>query len=175
MTMLLETTRLLLREMTPNDFAALYAVLGDSDITEHYPYTFDEARVKNWIVRNMERYQKDGFGLWAVILKETGEMIGDCGITLQNIHGQMLPEVGYHIRKDHQRRGFASEAAAACIRWAFENHDFPAVYSYMKYTNIPSQKTAMKNGMQFIEEYEDPDNTFTRVYRITREKWEETL
>ena len=45
----------------------------------------------------------------------------------------------------------------------------------MKYTNIPSQKTAMKNGMQFIEEYEDPDNTFTRVYRITREKWEETL
>ena len=173
--MLLETTRLLLREMTPNDFAALYAVLGDSDITEHYPYTFDEARVKNWIVRNMERYQKDGFGLWAVILKETGEMIGDCGITLQNIHGQMLPEVGYHIRKDHQRRGFASEAAAACIRWAFENHDFPAVYSYMKYTNIPSQKTAMKNGMQFIEEYEDPDNTFTRVYRITREKWEETL
>ena len=102
--MLLETTRLLLREMTPNDFAALYAVLGDSDITEHYPYTFDEARVKNWIVRNMERYQKDGFGLWAVILKETGEMIGDCGITLQNIHGQMLPEVGYHIRKDHQRR-----------------------------------------------------------------------
>ena len=151
--MILETTRLLLREMTPNDFAALYAVLGDSDIAEHYPYTFDEARVKNWIVRNMERYQKDGFGLWAVILKETGEMIGDCGITLQNIHGQMLPEVGYHIRKDHQRRGFASEAAAACIRWAFENHDFPAVYSYMKYTNIPSQKTAMKNGMHFIEEY----------------------
>ena len=151
--MILETTRLLLREMTPNDFAALYAVLGDTDITEHYPYTFDEARVKNWIVRNMERYQKDGFGLWAVILKETGEMIGDCGITLQNIHGQMLPEVGYHIRKDHQRRGFASEAAAACIRWAFENHDFPAVYSYMKYTNIPSQKTAMKNGMHFIEEY----------------------
>ena len=88
--MLLETTRLLLREMTPNDFAALYAVLGDSDIAEHYPYTFDEARVKNWIVRNMERYQKDGFGLWAVILKETGEMIGDCGITLRG-RPQHLP------------------------------------------------------------------------------------
>jgi RimJ/RimL family protein N-acetyltransferase len=170
--MILETKRLILREMGPNDYDALYAVLADPDITEHYPYTFDETRVRNWIARNMERYSKDGFGLWAVVLKETGEMIGDCGITMQNIHGTMLPEIGYHIRKDWQRRGYASEAAAACIRWAFETHDFPAVYSYMKYTNIPSQRTAMKNGMTFLEEYEDPDNTYTRVYAITRKEWE---
>ena len=169
--MILQTQRLLLRELTPGDFDALYAVLGDSDIAEHYPYTFDEARVRNWITRNRERYQKDGFGLWAVILKETGELIGDCGITLQPIHGRWLPEIGYHIRKDHQRKGYASEAAAGCIRLAFEKHRFPAVYSYMKYTNIPSQKTAIKNGMQFLEEYPDPDNTVTRVYRITAEEW----
>ena len=100
-------------------------------------------------------------------------MIGDCGITMQNIHGQWLPEIGYHIRADHQRKGYASEAAAACIRYAFENYDFPAVYSYMKYTNIPSQKTAIKNGMRFIEEYEDSDNTYTRVFAITRTEWEE--
>ena len=66
-----------------------------------------------------------------------------------------------------------SEAAAACIRFAFEKHDFPAVYSYMKHTNIPSQQTAMKNGMRFVEEYEDPDNTYTRVYVINRKEWEE--
>jgi len=171
--MILETERLILREMDQNDFHALYAVLADSDIMEHYPYTFDETRVRNWIVRNMERYQKDGFGLWAVVRKETGEMIGDCGITMQNIHGRWLPEIGYHIRADHQRKGYASEAAAASIRYAFENYGFPAVYSYMKYTNIPSQKTAMKNGMRFIEEYEDSDNTYTRVFAITRTEWEE--
>lgn len=170
--MILETQRLILREMDPNDFDALYAVLADSDITEHYPYSFDETRVRNWITRNMARYSKDGFGLWAVVLKETGEMIGDCGITMQNIHGTMLPEIGYHIRKDRQRRGYASEAAAACIRYAFENYAFPAVYSYMKYSNIPSQRTAMKNSMTFLEEYEDPDNTYTRVYVITRKEWE---
>lgn len=169
--MILETERLTLRELTDDDYAALYAVLADSDIMEHYPYTFDEARVRRWIRRNRERYQQDGFGLWAVVLKETGEMIGDCGITMQNIHGTMLPEIGYHIRADRQRRGYASEAAARCIQYAFENHDFPAVYSYMKYTNIPSQQTAVKNGMKFIEEYPDPDNTYTRVYRITREEW----
>ena len=170
--MILETERLILREMMPADFDPLYAVLADSDIMEHYPYTFDETRVRNWIARNQERYQKDGFGLWAVVLKETGEMIGDCGVTMQNINGQMLPEIGYHIRGDHQRRGYASEAAAACARWIFENRDFPAVYSYMKYTNIPSQKTAMKIGMKFAAEYEDPDNTYTRVYVIDRKEWE---
>ena len=169
--MILKTERLILRELTYDDYAALYAVLADSDIMQHYPYTFDEARVRRWIGRNRERYQQDGFGLWAVVLKETGEMIGDCGITMQNIHGAMLPEIGYHIRADRQRRGYASEAAAECIRYAFENYDFPAVYSYMKYTNIPSQRTAMKNRMKFIEEYPDPDNTYTRVYRITWEEW----
>ena len=169
--MILKTERLILRELTYDDYAALYAVLADSDIMQHYPYTFDEARVRRWIGRNRERYQQDGFGLWAVVLKETGEMIGDCGITMQNIHGTMLPEIGYHIRADRQRRGYASEAAAECIRYAFENLGFPAVYSYMKYTNIPSQRTAMKNGMKYIGEYPDPDNTYTRVYRITREEW----
>ena len=172
--MIIETERLFLREMMESDFDALYEVLADSDIMEHYPYTFDEARVRNWISRNMERYQKDGFGLWALVLKETGEMIGDCGITMQNIHGQMLPEVGYHIRADHQRKGYATEAAAACIRYAFEKHNFPTVYSYMKYTNIPSQKTAMKNGMVFIEEYPDVDNGTTCVYGITIEQWNRT-
>ena len=167
----LQTRQLILRRLTHDDFPALYAVLADSDIMEHYPYTFDETRVRSWIQRNLRRYEEDGFGLWAVVLKETGEMIGDCGITMQNIHGTMLPEIGYHIRADRQRRGYASEAAAACIRYAFENYGFPAVYSYMKYTNIPSQRTAMKNGMKFIGEYPDPDNTYTRVYRITWEEW----
>ena len=172
--MVLETKRLILREMDQNDYEALYAVLADSDIMAHYPYTFDEVRVRNWITRNTERYSKDGFGLWAVVLKETGEMIGDCGITMQNIHDYLLPEIGYHIRKDQQRKGYASEAAAACIRYAFEKHNFPAVYSYMKYTNTPSQKTAMKNGMVFIEEYPDVDNGITCVYGITIEQWNRT-
>lgn len=169
--MMIETERLCLREMTPDDYDALYAVLADSDIMQHYPYTFDEARVCRWITRNIERYDMDGFGLWAVVLKETGEMIGDCGITMQNIHGMMLPEIGYHIRKDQQRRGYASEAAAACIQFAFEHFDFPAVYSYMKYTNVASCSTAIKSGMRFIEQYEDPDNTITKVYAIDRMEW----
>lgn len=53
----------------------------------------------------MEKYEKYGFGLWAVVLKKTGEFIGDCGITIQNIDGEMLPEIGYHIHKNIGVRG----------------------------------------------------------------------
>ena len=95
--MRIETERLYLREMTAADYEALYAVLADSDIMQHYPYTFDEARVRGWIDRNIERYSVFGFGLWAVCLHENGEMIGDCGLTMQLINGQIKPEIGCHI------------------------------------------------------------------------------
>lgn len=108
---IIETERLYLREMTQEDFPALYTVLADSDIMRHYPYSFDENRVCGWIETNIERYRVYGFGLWAVVLKETGEMIGDCGLTMQNINGRISPEIGYHIAKSHQRQGYAKEAA----------------------------------------------------------------
>ena len=92
--MVLETKRLMLREMNPDDYEALYAVLADPDIMQLYPYAFDKKRVRGWIERNMDRYKENGFGLWAVCLKDTGELIGDCGLTLQNIHGEKLPEIG---------------------------------------------------------------------------------
>ena len=115
--------------MTPDDFQALFQVLGDPETMWHYPYTFDGQHVRNWIERNMNRYRKDGFGLWAVCLKDTGEMIGDCGLTLQNIKGEILPEIGFHIRRDCQRKGYAKEAARAVRDWAFRNTDYPALYS----------------------------------------------
>lgn len=165
---ILKTDRLFLREMTMDDFDALYKVLADRNIMQHYPYTFDEKRVSDWIERNMNRYNEYGFGLWAVCLKETGEMIGDCGLTLQNIEGEMLPEIGYHIRADHQRKGYAKEAAAAVRDWAFANTDYPALYSYCKYTNVGSYKTAESIGMHFEKEYPDSENKITHVSVIIR-------
>ncbi|MDY3817293.1 MAG: GNAT family N-acetyltransferase, partial [Candidatus Limiplasma sp.] len=94
--MVLETERLILRQLTPQDFEALYPVLGDSDISRHYPYTFDEKRVRGWIDRNMQRYRVFGFGLWAVVLKRTGRLIGDCGLSMRTINGVIRPEIGYH-------------------------------------------------------------------------------
>ena len=167
----METQRLLLREMNPEDFEALFRVLGDPVIMQHYPYAFDEQRVRSWIERNMNRYRENGFGLWAVCLKDTGEMIGDCGLTLQNINGELLPEIGFHIRRDCQRKGYAKEAAMAVRNWAFRNTDYPALYSYCKYTNEPSFRTAEAIGMHFVCEYPDEINGKTHVSVITREEW----
>ena len=169
--MILETKRLLLREMRPDDFQAMFQVLGDPQTMWHYPYTPDGQHVRDWIERNINRYMKDGFGLWAVCLKETGELIGDCGLTLQNINGEILPEIGYHIRRDCHRKGYASEAARGVRDWVFQNTDYQAVYSYCRYTNLPSIKTAESIGMHFVCEYPDEINGMTHVSSISREEW----
>ncbi len=151
--MQIETARLVLRELTMDDHAALTKVLADSDNMRHYPYMFDAARVTNWIVRNIERYQIFGFGLWAVVLKETGEMIGDCGLSMQEVDRVIRPEIGYHIARVHQHKGYAKEAAAAVRDWAFANTPFQILCSYMTADNIPSQNTAKSIGMTFEKAY----------------------
>lgn len=170
--MQLETKRLFLRELTPGDFAALYAVLADSDIMRHYPYTFDEERVRGWIAKNIERYRIFGFGLWAVCLRETGEVIGDCGLTMQNVNGAILPEIGYHIARAHRRQGYAKEAAQAVRDWTFQNTPFGVVHSYMKRKNLASIATARANGMTLADEFTDSEGEQTLVYAISRGEWE---
>ena len=165
------TERLHLREMRADDFDALYAVLGDSDNMRHYPHAFDEETVQGWIEKNLERYRIFGFGLWAVCLKENGRLIGDCGLTMQNINGSIRPEIGYHIRRDMQRQGYAKEAACAVRDMAFENTPFRVLYSYMKHDNVPSAKTAVSYGAHFYKSYED-DESLIDVYAITREEWQ---
>ena len=169
--MVIETERLRLREMTEADFPALYQVLADAENMQHYPYVFDENRVKNWIFRNIERYRVFGFGLWAVCLKATGEMIGDCGLTMQLINGEIKPEIGYHIRRDQHRNGYAKEAAIAVRDWTFMNTPFQVVYSYMKHTNEPSYKTAISYGCKQVDEYQDEANEITKVFAITKKEW----
>ena len=165
----IETERLFLREMVEDDFEALRRVLGDRDIMRHYPYEFDDERIRSWIARNRERYSIFGFGLWAVCRKDTGEMIGDCGLTMQIIDGQIRPEIGYHIRADHQRQGYATEAARAVRDWTWQNTPFRAIYSYMKAENIPSIRTAMAYGCEYAGEFLDDEGEMTKVFVLRRE------
>ena len=161
----------MLREMEEEDFASLYRFLSDPLTMQHYPQPYDEKGARRWMDWSLENYKTFGFGLWAVILKETNEMIGDCGITMQIIHGHIKPEVGYHIHADYWGHGYGKEAAIACRDWCFENSTFQTVYSYMDEENIPSQKTAMANGMSCVDEYQDGDEKL-KVYAIDRETWQ---
>lgn len=81
--MILETERLYLREMEQSDYNSLCRILQDKEVMYAYEGAFSDAETKEWLDRQISRYQKWGFGLWAVILKENGEMIGQCGLTMQ--------------------------------------------------------------------------------------------
>ena len=167
----METKRLLLREYTLADFDALHKLLSDPITMQHYPKPYDEKGTRRWLDWSLDNYRKYGFGLWALVLKETGELLGDCGITMQNIDGEILPEIGYHIYRDFWRKGYGKEAAAAVRDWFFQHTDFPAVYSYMTATNIASYSTAQSVGMHKIKEYTDTDG-ICYVYRLSRAEWE---
>ena len=117
--MILETRRLLLREMTQNDLPALRAILQDEETMYAYNGAFDEAETQAWLDRQLARYAKDGFGLFAVVLRETGEMIGQCGLTMQPWRDAQVLEVGYLFNRAHWHHGYATEAARACMDYAF--------------------------------------------------------
>lgn len=169
--MVIETSRLILREYTPDDFDALFEILSDPETMRFYPKPYDTTGTKRWLDWSFSNYATYGFGLWAIELKETGSFIGDCGITMQTIDGEQLPEIGYHIHKNYWRNGYGSEAARAVRDWAFENTQFNCLYSYMTAANLPSYSTAMSAGLKKIKEYADKDGILHYVYGITREEW----
>jgi len=143
----LETSHLRLREFVPQDADALAAVLGDPVAMRYYPAAFDRKGVEEWIGKNIGRYQRDGHGLWAMVLKDSGELIGDCGCLLQEVEGTSHIEVGYHVRRDLWGNGYATEAARACMEYAFAKLGAARVISMIRPMNMQSRRVAEKNGM----------------------------
>jgi RimJ/RimL family protein N-acetyltransferase len=151
--MILETPRLYLRLLTQEDASDLSLVLSDQKSMKHYPHPFSQEEVMAWIERNIKRYNSDGFGLWAVIRKTDNQFLGDCGINLQNIDGDILPEIGFHIIKKYCNAGYATEAAEACKKYAIERLGYQSVYSYSEVGNKASQRVASKIGMHLVKTF----------------------
>jgi len=143
----LETTRVILREFRRDDADALARVISDPETMRFYPAPYDRAGVEEWIARNLQRYTKDGHGLWAMILKASGDLIGDCGLTVQNVDGADEVEIGYHVRRDLWGEGFATEAARACRDFGFARLPVERLISLIHPENLPSRRVAEKNGM----------------------------
>ena len=165
--MVIETKRLILREMSFDDFDSLKAIISDPINMKYYEQPYDDTGVTRWINWNLTNYQTYGFGLWACILKETGEMIGDCGVTMQFINKKIRPEIGYHFNLNYHNQGYATEAAQAVKEYIFKNTTFKELYTYTTKENLPSRRVAEKNGMIFIEEYVD-GNEHLVVYKIVK-------
>ncbi len=156
--MILATDRLYLREMTQYDYPALCKILQDEDVMYAYEGAFSDAEVQKWLDRQIRNYAEFGFGLWAVILKKTNEMVGQCGLTLQPYNDKRLLEVGYLFQKAFWGKGYATEAAIACRGYAFTKLNATEVFSIIRDTNIASQNVAKRNGMSIV-------STFIKHYR----------
>ena len=149
---ILETSRLILREMSLDDLDFVAAMLADPEVMRYYPkcYSRDEARV--WIERQMNRYARHGHGLWLAIDKAAGQPVGQVGLLIQQVHGVAEKEVAYLIHRPFWRRGFATEAGRAARDYAFEVLDRQRVIALIRPENVPSIGVARKLGLE-----EEPD------------------
>ena len=149
--MILETERLYLREMNQSDFEDLAEILQNPRVMYAYEHDFSD----------ITRYKKYGFGLWAVILKNTDEMIGQAGLTMQSYKGTEVLEIGYLLKERFWHHGYASEAANGCKKYAFEQLNRAKVYSIIKSDNYASMKVAKSMGMkkedEFVTQYYNGD------------------
>lgn len=169
-TMILETERLYLREMDQADFNSLCKILQDEKTMYAYEGAFNDAEVQEWLDKQISRYEKFGFGLWAVILKETNEMIGQCGLSMQPWKDREVLEIGYLFQRQYWHKGYATEAARGCRKYAFEVLDAGEVCSVIRDTNTASQNVAIRNGMtvadRWIKHYRGVDMPHDRYVAV---------
>lgn len=156
--MILETQRLYLRELCQADLPALCRILQDEKTMYAYEGAFSDAEAQEWLDRQLARYRQWGFGPWAVILKETQELIGQCGLTMQPWKGREVLEIGYLFRRQYWHQGYATEAARACKRYAFQTLRAGEVCAIIRDTNTASHHVALRLGMT-------PADSWVKHYR----------
>ena len=144
----LETARLLLRPMRIDDFGALYEIFADPKVMASFGgELFTREMMQGWLNRNLAHQAEYGYGLFSVIRKSDGLLIGDCGLEQMIVAGQPAAELGYDFRSDAWRQGFATEAAYAVREYAFTVLRLPRLVSQIRVGNLASKRVAEKVGM----------------------------
>ena len=162
----LETERLILRPMLESDFDALLLIFTDPNVmAAFYHPLFTREQMGRWLKRNLDHQAEFGYGLFSVIHKETGELIGDCG--LEQMEELGAAELGYDFRSDFWHQGYATEAAIAARDYAFDVLGLPQLISLIRVGNLASRRVAEKVGMKLVEEYERYGNRYWK-YAVQR-------
>jgi RimJ/RimL family protein N-acetyltransferase len=149
----LETERLRLRPMTPDDLDALLRIFTDPNVMAAFNTPpFNRGQMWRWLQRNLDHQTQHGYGLYALILKESGELIGDCGLEHLQVDGVNQAELGYDLRSDYWRRGLATEAASAVRDYAFGQLRLPRLISLIRSGNDASRRVAERVGLRLERE-----------------------
>jgi RimJ/RimL family protein N-acetyltransferase len=151
---ILETNRLLLRRLVPADLDALHALYSDPVVRQYFPegtLTLEETREElEWFLNGHPKHPE--LGLWAAILKETGQFIGRCGLLPWTIDGQYEVEIAYMLAKEHWGQGLATEAARGIAQYARETLGITRLICLIDHDNAASIRVATKCGMSFEKE-----------------------
>jgi [ribosomal protein S5]-alanine N-acetyltransferase len=153
-----ETSRLILCPYEAEDVALLYPIVSDPITMSHYPEPFSMEKTDGWIKRSLDLYARDGFGRFGVLLKDTGEYIGDIGFFRSVVNGKEEIDLGYILDKKQWGRGYATEAAQACIDLAKEHRWFTRIVVQMAHENVPSMKVAERLGARLECDFINPRN-----------------
>ena len=153
MSLPVETERLIVREFTAADADDVARAFADPEVIwwHEAPFTLEAARA--WVARSLERYALPGMGLYAVVLRAGGRLIGDCGLVPQVIEGAQVVEIGWHLERDSWGHGYATEAARGVLTHAAAI-GLGRVCSLIVPENVRSRRVARKLGMEIEREVE---------------------
>jgi len=167
----IETRRLLLRRMTAEDTDALLAIFTDPRVMASFDNRlFDRPMMEQWVKSNLDHQDKHGYGLFSVISREEGILIGDCGLEHMEVGGAAEVELGYDFRSDHWNRGYATEAAGAVRDFALGKLNLPRLISLIRPSNLASCRVAEKIGMVREREIDRGGHPYW-IFAISREAW----
>jgi RimJ/RimL family protein N-acetyltransferase len=141
-----DSPRLAFRDMAPDDLDDMTLLLGDPEVMTYYPQPKTRTEAARWIDWNRGLYKTHGYGLWLVTTRD-GSFVGDCGLTPQIVDGVTELEVGYHVLRAVQNRGYATEAAAASRDFARSVLGATRLIAIIHPDNRPSQRVAEKIGL----------------------------
>lgn len=164
----LQSERLLTRFLSPDDISIWSDFFKDKDATAFFPdipFSTDEAKSKWWIERQLTRYKENRFGLQAIIHKQTGDFVGQCGLLIQEVDGKEEIEIGYDIFKKYWGQGYASEAAKMFIEYAFQNNLTNSIIAIINSKNVRAQRVAEKVGLTMENETQWSDIN-VKIFRV---------
>ncbi len=159
---ILETRRLILRHLVPEDLDSLFARYRDPDVRRYFPegtWTYQETKEElEWFLYGHPDHHE--LGLWATIHKESQRFIGRCGLLPWTIDGRPEVEVAFLLAKEYWGQGLGTEVAQALLDYSFEKLKLSRLICLIERGNLPSIRVATKIGMTFEKEGRDEKGPF---------------
>lgn len=175
-----ESERVFLRPYTQADFAALHKIVSDKETMYAWGQGFSKKQSQEWLDKQLAHYQQYGFGIWAIIEKQSGAIIGNAGLNHTEISlkgkTQKIVEIGYLLHRNFWGKGYGSEVARMCVKYGFETLGLEEVYCLIKEDNTASIKVAKKLEMELIgkhiKNYKGKELPHC-VFRLEKNVWQE--